>query len=403
MYLTASPNSAPFAGLPPEYAIPERAPSLREAQEYCRRLAGSHYENFSVATWFLPKRVRPHFYSVYAYCRISDDLGDEVGDPHQALRLLDEWESELNATYLSLIARPPLDIRRDVETLVPETPVHALVSPRHPVFIALRETILQCDIPREPFADLLKAFRQDQTVGRYETFDDVLGYCHYSANPVGRLVLYACGYRDEYRQQLSDYTCTALQLANFWQDVVPDYARGRIYLPLEDMRRFGVSEQDLADRRFGPAFAELMRFEVDRAEELFRRGEALLPLVDGRLRIDVALYGRGGRAILGQIRAVTDSARGGEGFSARGKPIGRPSRTLTWRGRIRQPRRTCSLPKTAAGNTCAPVSSAIRPTPRRGVPRVPLRMRVPSGKMQTVPPRSTTRRAVSIVRESGLT
>jgi squalene synthase HpnC len=298
--VTATPNSVPFAGLPPEYAIPERPPSLPEALAYCKRLAESHYENFSVATWFLPERLRPHFYSVYAYCRISDDLGDEVGDPKESLRLLDEWEGELNATYLSLVERPPINVRADVEKLQAEPPLR-YVGPRHAVFVALRETIRECDIPREPFADLLKAFRQDQRVGRYETFQDVLAYCRYSANPVGRLVLYACGYRDEYRHSLSDYTCTALQLANFWQDVYPDFGKNRIYIPLEDMRRFGVSEEDIAQRRATPQFLELMKFEVARAREWFGRGEPLAKTLDKALAIDIELFTRGGQEILNSI------------------------------------------------------------------------------------------------------
>ncbi len=298
--MTATPNSVPFAGLPPEYAIPEKAPSLAEAQAYCRHLAETHYENFSVATWFLPERVRPHFYSVYAHCRISDDLGDEVGDLQESLRLLDDWEGELNATYLSLVERPPINVLADVEKLQADTPLR-YQGPRHPVFVALRETIRECDIPREPFADLLKAFRQDQRVGRYETFEDVLDYCRYSANPVGRLVLYACGYRDEHRQQLSDYTCTALQLANFWQDVWPDYGKNRIYLPLEDLRRFGVSEDDIAQRRATPQFLELMKIEVRTAREWFERGAPLATMVDKALAIDIELFTRGGQEILNCI------------------------------------------------------------------------------------------------------
>jgi squalene synthase HpnC len=273
----------PFAGLPPEYAIPEKAPSLAEAQAFCRRLAESHYENFSVATWFLPERVRPHFYSVYAYCRISDDLGDEVEDEVESLRLLDEWEGELNATYASLEQAPVGN------------------GPRHPVFIALRETVRACDIPRQPFADLLKAFRQDRRIGRYETFEDVLEYCRYSANPVGRLVLYTCGYRDEQRHALSDYTCTALQLANFWQDVWPDHGKNRIYLPLEDLRKFGVSEDDIAQRRATPQFLELMKFEVARAREWFERGLPLAATLDGELAVDIELFTRGGQEILNAI------------------------------------------------------------------------------------------------------
>src|SRR5712671_4768901 len=207
-----SAGSAGWSRLPAEYAIPERACSPAEAQEYCRRLARSHYENFSVASWFLPQRLRQHFFNVYAYCRIADDLGDEVGDPGASLQLLDEWESELDACYNE--------------------------NPRHPVFVALRETVRKFDIPRQNFSDLLRAFRQDQSVTRFETFADILNYCRYSANPVGHLVLYLCGYRDPERQHLSDFTCTALQLANFWQDVTTDYGKGRIYLPLEDLRRF---------------------------------------------------------------------------------------------------------------------------------------------------------------------
>jgi len=271
---TTTARAGGWAKLPAEYAIPDKAPSLAEAQAYCERLARSHYENFSVATWF-PKRLRPHFYSAYAYCRISDDLGDEVGDPQQALVLLDEWERELEACYAG--------------------------EPRHPVFIALRETIRASDIPQHEFADLLKAFRQDQTVHRYDTFEDVLGYCRYSANPVGHLVLYVCGYRDAERQQLSDYTCTALQLANFWQDVSVDWQKGRIYLPLEDMRRFGVSEREIAERRPTPEFLKLMRFEVERAREWFERGLPLAGRVDRDLATDIELFSRGGQEILSAI------------------------------------------------------------------------------------------------------
>lgn len=287
--------------LPPEYAIPERAPALKDAQQYCARLARSHYENFSVVTWFLPRHLHQHFYNVYAYCRISDDLGDEVGDAAQSLVLLDEWEAELNATYMSLVEPPLKEVRQPVEKLQADFPGRNQVGPRHPVFIALRETIREFDIPRQPFADLLTAFRQDQTIGRYATFDDVLGYCRSSANPVGRLVLYLCGYRDAERQKLSDYTCTALQLANFWQDVGVDYGKGRIYLPLEDFAKFGVSEADLAQRQATPQFLAMMKFEVERAREWFSRGLPLIKQVNRRLALDIELFSRGGQAILDAI------------------------------------------------------------------------------------------------------
>jgi squalene synthase HpnC len=261
--------------LPESYRIPATAPSLGEARSYCERLAKSHYENFSVATWFLPRRLRQHFYNVYAYCRISDDLGDEVGDPQQSLELLDQWEAELNACYAG--------------------------SPKHPVFVALAETVKQCSIPKHEFSDLLIAFRQDQTVTRFETFDDILAYCRYSANPVGHLVLYLCGYSDAERQQLSDYTCTALQLANFWQDVFVDYGKGRIYLPLEDLRRFGVTGEDIAQRRATPQFVAMMKFEVERARDWFARGFPLIKKVDRELAIDLELFSRGGQEILNAI------------------------------------------------------------------------------------------------------
>src|SRR5580692_6723694 len=210
-----APASLGWSRLPVAYAIPATPPTLAEAQQYCARLASSHYENFSVATWFLPRRLRQHFVNVYAYCRISDDLGDEVGDPS----------------------------------------------------VSLAETVRQFKIPQHEFSDLLRAFRQDQTITRFETFNDVLAYCRYSANPVGHLVLYLCGYGDPERQQLSDFTCTALQLANFWQDVTVDYAKGRIYLPLEDLRSFSVTEQDIAQNHNTPAFCEMLKFEVERARE----------------------------------------------------------------------------------------------------------------------------------------
>jgi squalene synthase HpnC len=274
MAVTSHADSG-WNSLPESYAIPEQAPSLPEARAYCERLARNHYENFTVGSWFLPKRLRPHFFAVYAYCRISDDLGDEVGNPAQSLALLGEWERELDACYDG--------------------------SPRHPVFVALAETVRDCEIPKQPFVDLLTAFRQDQIVSRYETFDELLGYCRYSANPVGRLVLYLCGYRDQERQQLSDHTCTALQLANFWQDVKVDLGKGRIYLPLEDMRRFHVGVGLLRQPEAAASVRELLRFEVERARTWFENGLPLIEKVDRELATDIELFSRGGQAILDAI------------------------------------------------------------------------------------------------------
>ncbi len=273
------PLARGWAALPDSYRIPDRAPSLDEALAYCRHLAETHYENFHVATWFLPKPLRPHFHAIYAYCRISDDLGDEVGDSAAALALLDLWGRELDACYEG--------------------------RARHPVFIALAETIRACSIPKEPFADLLVAFRQDQTVTRYETMQDLLGYCRYSANPVGRLVLYACGeVNEETREEkfrLSDATCAALQLANFWQDVRVDFAKGRVYLPQADMRRFGLSDETIAQGRATEEFRALLRYEVDYARALFAEGLPLIGQVSRELAIDLDLFSRGGLEILRAI------------------------------------------------------------------------------------------------------
>ena len=268
-----------WAALPESYRIPEVAPALDEARAYCQRLAETHYENFHVASWFLPKALRPHFHAIYAYCRISDDLGDEVGGTAEALALLELWSEELDACYAG--------------------------KARHPVFVALKETIRECSIPKEPFADLLTAFRQDQTVTRYATMEDVLAYCRCSANPVGRLVLYACGEapteESDERFRLSDATCTALQLANFWQDVREDYARGRVYLPQKDMQFYHVSDVNIGEGIATPEFRALLHCEVEYARELFEEGLPLIGMVNRDLAVDLDLFSRGGLEILRAI------------------------------------------------------------------------------------------------------
>src|SRR6266446_2017959 len=257
---------------------PEPGCSVDEAQKYTRWLATHHYENFNVVSWLLPKALHQHFYNLYAYCRWADDLGDEVPDASRALELLAWWEHELDACYEG--------------------------KPSHPVFVALRETVVAKDIPKQPFADLLKAFRQDQTVKRYANWDAVLGYCVYSANPVGRLVLYLCGYRDEQRQRLSDATCTALQLANFWQDVSRDLDIGRIYIPLDAAAAQGLTENDIVERRFDDRYVRLMRDLIARTRLLFAEGQPLAKIVDGRLSVDLEMFSRGGIAVLDAIEAM---------------------------------------------------------------------------------------------------
>jgi len=252
------------------------APSLDEARAYCRDLARSHYENFAVVSRFLPQRYRQDLFHVYGFCRTVDDLGDEA--PGDRLALLDRWEEELRACY-----------REDVR------------GPSHPVMVALQETIRKYDIPPQPFLKLIEANRMDQRQQRYSTYADLLRYCEHSANPVGHLVLYVWGYRDADRQRLSDATCTALQLTNFWQDVRRDWELGRLYIPLEDMQRFGYSEDALAARQANDRLRALLAFEVARARALFREGLKLVPLVSRDLQVDLRLFTLGGRKVLDAI------------------------------------------------------------------------------------------------------
>lgn len=267
-----------FADLEVARSLPPDGCPVADAERYTRRLATGHYENFNVVSWLLPRRLHQHFYNLYAYCRWADDLGDEVADSARALELLNWWERELRACYAG--------------------------NPANPVFVALAGTIRACNIPIEPFADLLVAFRQDQTVHRYDTWEDMIGYCRYSANPVGRLVLYLCGYSDVERQHLSDATCTALQLANFWQDVSRDLEKGRIYIPLDVLRAHGLEFADVEARRFDNRYAELMRDLIARTRKLFDAGLPLAASVSPDLRVDIEMFSRGGLAVLSAIERM---------------------------------------------------------------------------------------------------
>ncbi|HWF12505.1 MAG TPA: squalene synthase HpnC [Candidatus Acidoferrales bacterium] len=258
--------------------LPPSGCSVAEAERYTRRLATGHYENFNVASWLLPRHLHQHFYNLYAYCRWADDLGDEIPDSGRAIALLNEWDQELRGCYAG--------------------------EASHPVFIALHKTISELNIPIEPFSDLLIAFRQDQTVHRYVTWSDVYGYCRYSANPVGRLVLYLCGYRDAERQRLSDATCTALQLANFWQDVTRDLEKGRIYIPMEALAAHGLMEDDIVQRRFDARYVSLMKELIARTRQLFSEGLPLASSVDSKLRVDIEMFSRGGMSVLDAIEAI---------------------------------------------------------------------------------------------------
>jgi squalene synthase HpnC len=250
--------------------------SEAEALAYTRWLATHHYENFQVVSFLLPKRLHQDFYNVYSFCRWADDLGDEIGSPAESLRLLAWWRRELEAMYAG--------------------------EASHPVFVALKDTVRRHAIPMEPFDRLIRAFEQDQTITRYRTFEDVFGYCVNSANPVGHLVLYLCGYRDVERQRLSDHTCTALQLANFWQDIAIDLEKDRVYLPLDLLAKYGYTVDDLFALNENDRFRSLLSEAVLVAEDLFRKGLPLIDRVDRRLALDLELFSRGGMKILQKIK-----------------------------------------------------------------------------------------------------
>jgi squalene synthase HpnC len=266
-------------GAPEIYLTPTIRPSLVEAQQWCKTLATTHYENFHVATFFLPAGLRPHFQSIYAFCRTSDDLGDEVADVVTATRLLGEWRRMLRQCF----AQPELS--------------------RHPVFVALQPTIAARDLPIQPFDDLISAFEQDQVYTHHQSFATLEQYSRYSANPVGRLVLLVSGYRSEELMSLSDDICTGLQLANFYQDIVEDRGRDRRYIPADEMERFGVTEEQLVARKFDAHVRAMMEFLVGDARERLARGERITRLVSADLASTLQLFVKGGYAILDAIAA----------------------------------------------------------------------------------------------------
>lgn len=249
------------------------------AFEYCSRMAKEHYENFPVGSFLIPQHLRKHVYAIYAFARTADDFADEGYDTNttvaERLALLDDWESQLHQAYEGKAANE--------------------------VFAALSQTVKELDLPKQLFLDLLSAFKQDVTKTRYRTFDEVLDYCRRSANPVGRLILLLFGYRDEERHRLSDHICTALQLANFWQDVAVDVDKDRMYLPLADLAAYGVTEAQVFSKTFDQNFARLLRYQVDRTRAIFLDGKALPSRVKGRLKYELRLTWLGGMRILAKI------------------------------------------------------------------------------------------------------
>ncbi len=255
-------------------ALAVDAAALAAAYDFCSRIARAHYENFTVASWLMPRAMRPHMHAIYAYARMADDFADE----DRSRAKLDEWERELDLAYAG--------------------------SPRHQVFVALADTAHRFKIPRQPFADLLRAFRSDIEFSGFDTIDDLMEYARCSANPVGRLVLYLFGHRDAERQALSDQVCSGLQLANFWQDIAIDLEKGRIYLPRRDLAQFGVTADDLRAHRLSEGFVAMMRQEVVYARGLLMAGAPLAGMAGQSLGRDVRIFAGGGLSILRAIERV---------------------------------------------------------------------------------------------------
>lgn len=269
----AAPTAFPACSASVRTALtPPQEVTLAEARLYCARMAKASRESFLVTTWFCPRELRQHFYNLYCFTRIADDLADEVEDPMEALRLLNAWEAELDA------------MERGV--------------PRHPIFVALAETVSLYSLPCELFHELIAAYRQDLTTQRYATFADLLNYCNGSFRPIGRMILHLCGYHDPERMALMDLCWIGIQLTDMWHDVVQDLEKGRIYLPQEDMERFGCTEAMLRERRCTPEFTMLMRFQVERTRTMFAEGQRVCDLVDRRVRLDIAMYNQSALEVL---------------------------------------------------------------------------------------------------------
>lgn len=250
-------------------------PSRTQAELYCKTLALSHYENFPVVTWLLPKRYRQPFYNIYAFCRWADDLGDELPGSEQSLLLLDWWRTETERAFQG--------------------------AARHPVFVALLPTIAEFRLQQPPFLDLISAFEQDQHLREYQTFEQLLDYCTRSANPVGRILLRLLDRDDDDNLRLSDSICTGLQLANFWQDLRRDLDINRIYLPREDFAPHGYTVEQLRTGDESPEFLSLMKFQVERARKYLAAGLPLGKRLPGRIGLEIELFARGGLAILDKI------------------------------------------------------------------------------------------------------
>lgn len=284
-------------------------PDLQRAYRWCADIARRHYENFPVASWLLPRRMRPAIAAIYAFARRADDFADEPGPaPAERLRSLDDWEHRLVRGTM-----PAADVQGD-----------------DLIFVALTDSIERHRLPVHLFQDLLSAFRQDVSVSRYETWGALLDYCRRSANPVGRLVLRTAGYADARLDERSDDICTALQLTNFWQDLGVDWRRGRLYLPAEERERAGASECDLAAGRWTPAWRAALAAASTRTRAHFLRGRPLCDAVSGRLRWELRATWLGGSRILGKVEAVADPLTDRPQLSALDIPV-LAAQAMGWR------------------------------------------------------------------------
>lgn len=259
---------------------------LNSSFKYCEDITKNHYENFPVASFLIPKNKRKYICAIYAFARTADDFADEPcieGGKEKRLALLDEWNGKLKDCFNG--------------------------KAYDPVFIALASTVKECDIPFEPLENLLKAFRQDVLKTRYTDFEEVLNYCKYSANPVGRIVLMVFGKHNEEMFKYSDKICTALQLTNFWQDVSVDLKKNRVYIPLDEMREFSYSEVQLFELDYNVSFKKLLKYQVEKTEKLFEEGKELIRLTGEdeslkRLTWELKLTWLGGKEILNKIKLL---------------------------------------------------------------------------------------------------
>lgn len=277
--VVAGVASGPSAAAPLPWLVPPPGPwTVARSYAYCESFARAHQESFPVASRFVPSELRPHVWALYAFARAADDFADEPVYEGARVEALDAWQVELDRCF------------------------HGEAT--HPVFIALQDTVEKRDLPLPPLDDLLAAFRLDMEVRRYATFRNLRGFTAKSAEPVGRLLLALFGYRDPALVRFADEISTALQLANFWQDVAADAARDHVYIPAEDLRHFGVTEAEVKALKPTPALRDLLRFQVARTRSLFERGRPLLGMLGKDLRLELTLIWLLGMAMLDNIEAL---------------------------------------------------------------------------------------------------